>query len=473
MRRLTQLLLWVGLSLPAHAIADVAAPLDGARMAFVLEDVARIPAVRVTRSARLSTLVSAPDGSHRLFVVDLDGAIMIIENGKVSPKPFLDIAKLRRARFLGKQGEEGLISVAFHPDFAHPGRPGFGKLYTFSTEAADASTPALPTRVGVPSHHHDVVIEWSVGLDDASVVDPGSAREVLRIVHPTDGHMAGQVAFNPTATQGDADYGMLYVSVGDGANTVDDRGIVDDWRLAQDKRVPLGKILRIDPLQRADKRYAIPPDNPFVGNPEALPEIWAYGLRNPQRFSWDTEGEHRMLIADIGQKQVEEINIGRRGANYGWGEREGIWMVTRADENVRGALAVDDTAAGFTPPALMYGHKVGIAITGGYVYRGKAIPALRGYYVFGDIASGRIFAADVAALVDGKPPPFFELPLEHRGQRQSLLQIVKGDRADLRFGLDDAGELYVLSKRDGTVRRLARSVATETPIHPVEPPIER
>jgi hypothetical protein len=121
----------------------------------------------------------------------------------------------------------------------------------------------------------------------------------------------------------------------------------------------------------------------------------------------------------------------------------------------------------------MYGHKVGLAITGGYVYRGNAVPALRGYYVFGDIVNERVFAVDVANLADGRQPPFFELPLEHRGRHQSLREIVRSDRADLRFGQDDAGELYVLSKRDGMVRRIARSTAGETALRAIESAIER
>jgi glucose/arabinose dehydrogenase len=421
----------------------------------------RIPSIRINRAARLNALVSPPDGSHRLFVVDLDGAILIVEDGKLLPKSFLDLAQVRRGGLVATGLEEGLNSIAFHPDFAHAGKPGFGKFYTFSSERADPAMPALPTRSGRPVHHHDVIAEWSVDAHDASVADPASRREVLRIVHPTEGHLGGTLGFNPGAHEGDADYGMLYVSVGDGADAHD---------AAQDRMLALGKILRIDPRPHGDKAYGVPSDNPFVNEKSALPEIWAYGLRNPERFSWDAAGTHQVLIADIGERQFEELDLGHPGANYGWSEREGFTVVEHADDSVRGPAANDDGERRFTAPALVYGHRGALAaITGGYVYRGNAIPELRGYYVFGDIVSGRIYATDVSQLVDGKQATFFELPLQYKGQPQTLLQIVRADRADLRFGIDDAGEIYVLSKRNGIVYRLARSVPAAAPIRPADP----
>jgi glucose/arabinose dehydrogenase len=466
-----RLLFLAALALPPQCRADATAPLDGERIAFALEDLVRIPSIRVNRAARLNALVSPPDGSHRLFVVDLDGAILVVENGKLSPRSFLDLAQLRRGVFVANGLEEGLNSIAFHPDFAHPGTAGFGKFYTFSSERADPALPTLPTRSGLPVHHHDVIAEWSVDVRTPSVADPASRREVLRVVHPTEGHLGGHLGFNPGAHEGDSDYGMLYIAVGDGADTVHDaRHLIDEWHIAQDKRLALGKILRIDPLPHGDKPYAVPRDNPFVRDPSALPEIWAYGLRNPERFSWDSAGTHLMLIADIGQRQFEELDIGHAGANYGWSLREGFTVVDHADQSVRGPVAADDVESGLTAPVLAYGHHGGLAaITGGYVYRGQALPQLRGYYVFGDIVSGRIYATDASRLVDGKQATFYELPLQYKGQPQTLQQIVRSDRADLRFGTDDAGEIYVLSKRNGVVYRFARAVAVAGPIRPADP----
>lgn len=462
------LLFGVALALPFQSQADDSAPLDGARIAFVVEDVARVPSIRIDRAARLNMLVSPPDGSHRLFVVDVDGAVLIVDGGKVLPKSFLDLARVRRGAFLAANSlQEGLNGIAFHPDFARAGEPGFRKFYTFSTERLEPNVRTLPTRSGLPVHHHDVIAEWSVAADNPSMADATSRREVLRIAHPTEGHVGGHLGFDTAARDGDPDYGLLYVSVGDGADTaLLPRHLVDEWHIAQDKTLALGKILRIDPLAHGDKPYLVPSDNPYVGEPSTLPEIWAYGLRNPEHFSWDSAGAHRMLIADIGARQFEEIDIGHAGANYGWSEREGFTIVDHADEWVRGPVAHDDAARGFTPPALVYGRRGEnlAAITGGCVYRGNAIPELRGYYIFGDIVSGRIFATDVSRLVDGKQGTFYELPLQYNGQLQTMRQIVRGDRVDLRIGTDDTGEIYLTSKRNGTIYRLARAVPASAAI---------
>lgn len=260
----------------------------------------------------------------------------------------------------------------------------------------------------------------------------------------------------------------MYIGVGDGGNTVSINNQVDVWKNAQNKGLPLGKILRIDPLADGDKPYGIPKDNPFVDDKRALPEIWALGLRNPQRFSWDTQDTHKMLIADIGQSQLEEIDVGKVGANYGWGEREGTRMVKHGDETYRLGLPFLDFLYGYTYPALVYAHHLGRAVTGGYVYRGKALPQLRGMYVFGDVASGRIFFADVQTLSNGSQAVFYELPLQYKGRRTTLKQIVGADRADLRFGIDDRGEIYVLTKQDGMIRRLSAFVPADVSIWPLD-----
>jgi glucose/arabinose dehydrogenase len=177
-----------------------------------------------------------------------------------------------------------------------------------------------------------------------------------------------------------------------------------------------------------------------------------------------------MMIADIGQASIEEIDIGAAGANYGWSMREGSWAVDRNDETRLSRSPLDNIVNGLTDPAIEYAHHLGLAVTGGFVYRGKAIPALAGKYFFGDIASGRVFFANVDQLANGKATPFFELPLIYGGKRQSLREIVHADRADLRFGQDELGEIYLLTKQDGVIRKLARSVETESTIPPVEHP---
>jgi hypothetical protein len=179
-----------------------------------------------------------------------------------------------------------------------------------------------------------------------------------------------------------------------------------------------------------------------------------------------------MLIADIGQSQLEEIDVGEAGANYGWGEREGTRMLMHGDAAHKLGLPFFDFMSGYTYPALVYGHHLGLAVTGGYVYRGDALPQLRGMYVFGDIASGRIFFADAQALNNGRQAIFYELPLYHQGKPKTLKEIVGAARADLRFGIDDRGEIYVLTKQDGMVRRLAALVPAELSIWPVDYPAD-
>jgi len=427
-------------------------------LVVVVRDIVQLPATgKGAPLARINTLVPAGDGSPRLFAVDMDGVIHVIERDQLLPTPFLDMTKARGGAFVHDATEKGLTSVAFHPDFARTGAPGFGRLYTASTELASSAIAEFgsPDPGGEVSHH-DVIAEWRVDAADANRVDPKSRREVLRIAHPLYDHTIGQIAFNPNSAPGGADYGVLYVGVGDGGDTLPTRHEIESMRNAQNTRTLLGKMLRINPLPADGRKYTVPRDNPFVGSAKHFPEIWAYGLRNPQRFCWDTGGSGKMFIVDIGQAQIEEVNIGVAGANYGWSEREGALVVNRRDQNQPSDLPKNDAELGFTYPAIQYRHDLGRAITGCSVYRGRLIPALRGKYVFGDIAGGRIFFTDAAQLTNGKMAKFAEIKLKYLGRQRTLLEILGNDtRADLHFGTDAAGEIYLLTKRDGMIRRLS------------------
>jgi glucose/arabinose dehydrogenase len=228
-------------------------------------------------------------------------------------------------------------------------------------------------------------------------------------------------------------------------------------------------MLRIEPLTNGRPGYRIPPDNPFRGDPEALPEIWAYGLRNPQRFSWDPAGRRDLLIADIGQANVEEINLGRPGANYGWRRREGTFVLSRRNPTRVRDLPKNDERRGFTYPVLQFDHDVStlpggpIAVTGGFVYRGKQITSLVGHYLFADLVSGRIFHVPVRNIIEGRQARFRELMLTAEGRPVRLLDLMDAGRVDLRFGQDERGEIYLLTKQDGMIRRLV-------PTTPAAPP---
>ena len=406
------------------------------------------------RRARLGQIRPAYDRSGRLFVNDLRGKLYVVKAGVLLRQPFLDLTGVRPGAFTDKGAQQGLTGFAFHPDFANSGRPGNGKVFTAHTERPDAAPRELGTPVHVGPNRRvvsqDVIVEWQIDPDNPDRLDPGSAREIFRIVQPS-GQNVQQLAFNPNATPGEADYGMLYIGVG----SIGYPG-PGEQHLGQNTRTWLGKILRIDPLGDESRSYGIPADNPFVGDAAFLPEIWAYGLRNPQRFSWDSGGVGRMLIADIGQALIEEINLGVAGANYGWSKREGTFVHDRRDNYELFPLPADDDALGLTYPVAQYDHDEGRAVSGGFVYRGRDLPYLYGKYIFGDIVNGRVFHIDVERLAAHGQTAIGELTLYYNGVPATLLDIVANNkRADLRFGIDAAGEILIMTQQDGVIRRLA------------------
>lgn len=296
--------------------------------------------------------------------------------------------------------EEGLLGLAFHPRFRDNGR--FYLNYVASLNGHDTSH----------------VAEWTFpDPNDLRSGTPRAGRVLMTIEQPYANHNAGQLAFGPD--------GYLYVGWGDGgyANDPHDNG--------QNTRVLLGKMLRIDVNRtEAGRSYAIPPDNPFVGKPDFLPEIFAYGLRNPWRYSFDPRG--RLIVADVGQGVWEEIDIVRAGDNLGWSIKEGFACFRKKRVGCDRKDLVD--------PVLAYGRALGGSITGGYVYLGKRVPALAGLYVFGDATSGRLFAA--------------ALP-ENRAQRVEPRTLGQWPMMPVTFGRDADGELYVAAFDRGDVYRIA------------------
>jgi len=409
--------------------------------------------------ARINYLYHAGDGSGRLFVNDMRGKIYIIRKGVLLSVPFLDVAQVRALYYLADDEEHGLVTFAFHPDFGKKGTTGYGKFYTIHSERgtpkAGANVPVFGTSERA-TDHYEIVTEWSVDPKNSDRIDPTSARELLRLEAPRHDHAGGQLGFDTSAVRGSADYGLLYISLGDGGNTVSQRGEADAYRLAQNMMSPFGKILRIDPRPGSRSRYAIPRSNPFINRTGYLPEIWAAGLRNPERFSWDTAGERKMLIADIGQASIEEIDLGRAGANFGWSIFEGNFLVDHKNELNLALSTKGTTTRAYVFPVAVYGHEDGFAITGGFVYRGKYLTQLIGKYIFGDIVTGDIFFADAGSLESGTPTKIFRVKLFYHGHETTMRDGVLGrsGRADLRLGLGEDDEIYVLTKEDGAIRRL-------------------
>ena len=484
MCRFALMLLTIGATLPVVApvyAVNPLPPITKPGLSVELVDFVQFPAA--TGSAPrdgINFLLEAPDDSGRLFVMDSRGGIRIIDNGVASNDIMLNLSLVPNKPgqndvdiVVGNYGQQGLGGLTFHPDFATPGTDGFGKVYTaHSDNQAGKPTPDFPSPGSTT--HHSVIIEWQVDPQTPNFIDVNSRRELLRIGQPFRDHNMQQIGFNPLAQPGDADYGMMYISMGDGGNNFP-ANPTDPYQNGQNPATPHGSILRIDPLgsNSANGNYGIPADNPFVGDvdlqhtlgtdesltpgDETIDEIWAYGLRNPHRFSWDTgiNGTGNMFISDIGQASIEEINLGIPGGNYGWRDREGTYATIPNNENNLNPLPANDDQYGYTYPVAMYDHDEGSAVVGGFVYRGEAHTQLQGMYIFGDLVNGRMFYTDAQDMLLGNQADVFELTLFHNGSEQTLLQILgNAPRADLRFGTDNDGEIYVIAKRTGEIFRL-------------------
>ncbi len=336
-------------------------------------------------------VTNAGDGSGRLFVVEQTGYIWIVENGDYGFDPFLDIsARLSNDVFQGGYTERGLLGLAFPPDFKTS-----GVFYINQTDDAGDT----------------IVARYRVLAGSPSRADPDSRTEILKIHQLFYDHNGGNMAFGPD--------GYLYIGVGDGGSLGDDPGA-----LAQDRSQLLGKLLRIDVNTET---YSVPPDNPFVGVEGVQPEIWAYGLRNPWRFSFD-RATGDLYIGDVGQETYEEVDFQPAGdpggENYGW-------------YNYEGMHAYQDRPApeDMTLPVAEYPHIVGCAITGGYVYRGSALPELQGVYFFGDYCYGRMWSLFRNDEGKWQVQPFMETGA-----------IISS------FGEDEAGELYLVDYKGALLR---------------------
>ncbi len=487
-------------------------------------------------AARINFLREEPGGNAtRFFVNDLNGKLQILDRTTRQFTTYLDfhrnVAETTSANglfpaFTRANGyANGLVTFQFDPEYATPGSPHRGKFYTVHLEldTPDGDPRRLPVASSFPGYNnaaaytptpvleapgtdnsgtrHAVLIAWQ-DSDPADAVFQGTARELLRIEFNGRIHPLGDLAFNPRATSpANPDYRLLYVAVGDGGAGEQNNATLHPTPQRLD--TVQGKILRIspdDPDGPGPLTYGFPNDNPFHGPAVTVlagtrPEIWAWGFRNPHRLAFDP-ATGALLVADIGFRSWEEVNVVRRGANYGWGEREGTFALDLRTGAAHLPLPADDARSGYTYPVLQYPHRpalgIGDAIAGGFVYRGTRLPELRGKYVFGDITTGRLYYADLAEMLaadDGNPATLaafhplevlwdnprdaagpqrydrlYEIVLDtyraRGGPRDTLpgsatvSDLTGGGRADIRLAVDHAGELYVLSKSDGMIRAL-------------------
>ena len=337
-------------------------------------------------------VTQAPGDSKHLFVVEQTGRVRVLNDGSPEETPFLDLSDQ-----VSCCGEQGLLSIAFAPDYAES-----GLLY------ADYTDRSGDTRV----------VEYRRSSSDPLTADPQSARVVLRVRQPFPNHNGGLVLFGPD--------NLLYVGLGDGGSEG------DPDRNGQDLGTLLGKILRIDPHAAAGKPYSVPSSNPFTDRPGARPEIYSYGLRNPWRFSFDRL-TRALSIGDVGQTRFEEVDLvppgGGRGANFGWSAFEGF-----------APFNDDQTAPDAVPPVLAYSHDEGCSVTGGYVVRDRSLPSLYGRYLYGDYCAGELRS-------------FPAVPGRRASDDRSLGLEVPSLSS---FGEDDAGHIYATSL-EGPVYRLVPS----------------
>ena len=414
--------------------------------------------------------VAAPGLPNHLFVVDQPGTLWVVNLTTGSKAVFLDVSA--RLVTLGVCGpgtfdERGLLGLAFHPNFQQN-----GKFYTYTSEpvAGDPSipSPTVPTDL---ADHQNVVAEW-VAVNPANpLAGAGSRRELLRVNWPQFNHDGGDLAFGPD--------GKLYISMGDGGGADDADGqpfvtapprypVCGDAPIfghqvngnGQRLNTPLGKILRIDVnTLSSGKQYGVPPGNPFVGRPGAVPEIWAYGFRNPYRFGFDAK-TGALYVGDVGQNDIEEVDVVVRGGNHGWNCKEGTLFF-----HIEGSVPDDGHASPtpdparpecnpratrFVDPVAQYDtHHEGHSVIGGYVYHGKAIKKLRGKYVFADFSL--LFKFPRGPHDYGRLLAF--TPGGHRDLKKiTELIVLPGGSVSLAvlgIGQDAHGELYVVGNISG------------------------
>jgi glucose/arabinose dehydrogenase len=337
--------------------------------------------------------VTAPPGDRRrIFVVEQAGEIVVVRGGKTVARPFLDIRSKVTAG-----GEQGLLSMAFAPDYAQS-----GLFYVYYTEQSGGEAI------------------WAYHRAGADSADPGSARLVLRMDDPEPNHNGGLMVFGPDK--------LMYIGTGDGGGGNDQHGARGN---AQSLSSPLGKILRIDPRASGGRPYTIPSSNPFVGRSGARGEIYSYGLRNPWRFSFD-RANGDLVIGDVGQDEVEEIDFvkqgGARGTNFGWRPWEGR------------RRNFDEPAPGAVFPVITHTHQAGFcSITGGYVVRDRGVPGLYGRYVYGDFCNSHLRVSTL-----------------HTGRASSRTLSVPAISGVSSFGEDAAGRVYVTSLNGPVYRFAAR-----------------
>lgn len=447
-------------------------------LGLVLEEYAQLPTstptpaptdARLMRHNRINYIGEVPDGSGRLYVPDLNGPLYLLRDGQETL--YLDMKARHPDFFSGRGMGSGFGFVTFHPEFEEN-----GKFYTVHTENQNAIRTKTPTYPNQPNAFvQSVVTEWTA-TDPAADTFSGTSRELFRFGFTEQIHAIQQIDFNPTAEPGDEDYGLLYLAVGDGGN-----GVRSD--VPQDLTTPAGKILRIDPFgtDGPNGQYGVPPTNPWADEEGAIGEIWAIGMRDPHRFSWDAEGKHEMYLGHIGQRAIEAVYEVDAGDDFGWPDVESRLDYQNDTQCRLDPMTPEQAAKGYDFPVASYAHDTpanwscnadsGHAISGGFVYRGGDLHGLKGKYLFGDLVEGKVFFTTAAHMRDDldREATVSEAQLwTTDGTRVRMPDLVGDGRIDLRFGTDSERNVYLLAKANGMIWKVVDTVRSPVP-QEVEP----
>lgn len=393
---------------------------------------------------RITKMVQQP-GSNELFVVDLRGKLYHLKGNQ--PEVYFDMQQVN-PKFVNKPGlATGFGSFAFHPEFLKN-----GVLYTSHTEGPGSAPADFAYADSIKVTLQWVLTEWRT-KEPRAIPYKGEARELLRVNVESGIHGMQEIVFNPLAKPGSEDYGLLYVGIGDGGSA--EHGFPF---LCNGPDKIWGSVLRIDPAGRnsTNGKYGIPPTNPYAqsDDPAIQKEIFARGFRNPHRITWSQAGQ--LIVTNVGHFNIESLYVLQPGSDCGWPSREGTFVIDPA-QNMHNIypLPADDAKNNFTYPIAQYDHDEGNAISGGFEYTGKQVAALQGKFFFGDIVHGRLFCIEMKDVKPGTLAPVKEWRVALNGQIKTLKELTGTDKVDERFHRDSQGELYLTTKPDGKIYKLA------------------
>lgn len=452
--------LMTGVSLSQQTDDPFPTPIEAEKDVITIgfKEFAMLP--HVGENTALAMDMELEPGGNRYFVNDLHGFLYTVSSSGDVTK-YLDLSDPKwtvdvRWTVL----ERGFTGLALHPEFNQKGAPGYGKIYTLLDTSNKRPTPDF-TPEGGNDAHDTLLLEWTAKDASAATYDGDAPRELMRMEQPFGNHNGGQIAFNPLATAGTADYGNLYISNGDGGSGG------DPMNMSQMLSSIFGKMLRINPLGSNSKngKYGIPADNPFANASDAsvLKEIYAYGTRSPNRIAWDSK-DGQMYVADIGQNIVEEVSKINNGANLGWKPWEGSFRYIS-----RSAVEIGDPRndPDMIFPVVEYDQtdplfQRSVASSGLAIYRNGDISKLNDKILFAELASGEIFYVSADKQPEGGQDAIRRILLKTDAGNKTFLEVIQAKnieqdrdeamRADIRMAYTADGKLFLLNKRDGVIR---------------------